>query len=80
MYRTVIFVNGCFWHRHGCKNSVMPATRVEFWEDKFRNTERRDREVRAQLRRDGWTVVTIWECGVRDDPSSALKRILRSLK
>lgn len=65
-YRTVIFVHGCFWHRHeDCKNASTPATRREFWEQKFSRNVERDREVQAALLADGWNVYVIWECEVR---------------
>ncbi|MDC0936967.1 very short patch repair endonuclease [Pirellulales bacterium] len=60
---TVILVHGCFWHRHRCAaGRSMPATRVEYWVPKFERTERRDRANVAKLRRDGWRVLTVWEC------------------
>ena len=62
-YRTVIFVHGCFWHRHpGCKNTRMPKSNIEFWETKFsRNIENDARHVR-ELESLGWRVIVIWEC------------------
>jgi len=62
-YRTVIFVNGCFWHRHnGCPEASVPKTRAAFWEAKFRNTVERDRQNTKKLEALGWRVVTVWEC------------------
>jgi DNA mismatch endonuclease (patch repair protein) len=63
----VIFVHGCFWHRHrGCALARMPKSRLEFWVPKLEgNAERDARDVRA-LRRLGWGVMTIWECQLRD--------------
>ena len=63
----VIFVHGCFWHRHrGCALARMPKSRLEFWVPKPEgNAERDARDVRA-LRRLGWSVMTIWECQLRD--------------
>ena len=64
-HRVVVFVHGCFWHRHGCRHSTTPATRVRFWKEKFeRNVARDARNARA-LRRLGWRVLTIWECRLR---------------
>lgn len=65
-YRKVIFVHGCFWHRHNCsKGRPVPATNTEFWERKF--TENKDRDVMAikTLEQDGWGVLVIWECEAR---------------
>lgn len=65
-YTTVIFVHGCFWHRHeGCRFTTVPATRPEFWQAKFAANTRRDREVRESLAKGGWRVATIWECSLR---------------
>ena len=69
-YRTVIFVHGCFWHRHeGCSNATMPKTRTDFWTEKFRRTVERDQEKQAQLERAGWRVLTVWECELKSNPS-----------
>lgn len=62
-HQAVIFVHGCYWHRHSCSNGkVVPKTRTEFWLHKFEQNKRRDRHAADRLRRDGWRVVTIWEC------------------
>ncbi len=62
----VIFVHGCFWHRHRCKNGqTMPKTRVAFWESKFEANVRRDAKVRRELRCEGWRVLVVWECETR---------------
>ncbi|MCY1222708.1 Very short patch repair protein [compost metagenome] len=65
--RKVIFVHGCFWHRHpGCAAARVPKARQEFWLAKLQgNSERDSRNVRA-LRRQGWGVMTIWECELKD--------------
>lgn len=61
----VIFVHGCFWHRHHCANGrSTPASRPDFWQAKFARTRQRDRSNRARLRRLGWSVMTIWECQI----------------
>lgn len=65
-YKTVIFVHGCFWHRHpGCKYATTPKTNPEFWDAKFAGTVERDKRKAAELQRLGWTVITLWECEVR---------------
>ena len=65
-YNAAVFVNGCFWHRHiGCKYAYMPKSRVEFWENKFKNNMERDRVVRHQLLEDGVRMLVIWECTVK---------------
>ena len=57
-----LFVNGCFWHWHGCKRSRMPATNREYWERKIGRNVERDRVNAAALERLGWGVRVIWEC------------------
>jgi DNA mismatch endonuclease, patch repair protein len=62
-HRGVIFVHGCFWHRHpGCRRTTSPKTRREFWQAKFDANIERDRRAYATLEADGWRVVVIWEC------------------
>lgn len=62
-YRTVIFVHGCFWHRHeGCPKATTPATRPDFWKAKFRRNVERDQENREAVRRLGWRPLVVWEC------------------
>jgi DNA mismatch endonuclease, patch repair protein len=79
-YRTVIFVNGCFWHRHpGCSKSYMPSSRIEFWTAKFEATIVRDIKKSAELRKRGWNVLTVWECELQQSPSSVLDRITTSV-
>jgi len=66
-YKTVIFVNGCFWHRHlNCKYAYIPKTREEFWAAKFQDNVTRDEEVKKQLSNLGWKAITIWECETKD--------------
>lgn len=64
-WRVVIFVHGCFWHKHGCSLSKMPTSNVAFWEEKLAGNQRRDRLVKQQLVETGWRVATIWECATR---------------
>jgi DNA mismatch endonuclease (patch repair protein) len=64
--KKVLFVHGCFWHRHRCKyGRVIPATRRQFWVDKLLKNAERDRRVRRQLRTLGWKSITIWECQLK---------------
>lgn len=65
-WRTVIFVNGCFWHRHeGCKVATMPKSNVEFWQAKFERNVIRDKMEHESLVEDGWHVIVLWECEVK---------------
>ena len=62
----VVFVHGCFWHRHeGCRYATTPITRAEFWHAKFEANVARDSAVRRELLEVGWRVATIWECALR---------------
>jgi DNA mismatch endonuclease (patch repair protein) len=77
--RKIIFVHGCFWHRHGaCKNTRWPKTRLEFWQPKLEANHARDIEVRRALRKLGWKILTIWECQLKNLPKTA-ERINRFL-
>lgn len=80
-YRTVIFVHGCFWHRHRqCKYAYTPKSRQEFWQSKFDANVRRDQRVRRKLVALGWHVIVVWECQIKaaDALASSLDRNLRS--
>ena len=75
-YKTVIFVHGCFWHRHeGCPGATTPKTRTEFWNAKFRGTVERDRRKKAELERIGWKVLTVWECELKSDSKVVLNML-----
>lgn len=72
--RTVIFVHGCFWHRHpGCRYAYTPRTRKSFWNAKFAANRARDRRHVRELRSLGWRVVTVWECDVAASDRLALR-------
>lgn len=65
-YKTVIFLHGCFWHKHeGCKYAYTPKTNTEFWIDKISSNVERDQFVLQNLIALGWNVLTVWECEVR---------------
>src|SRR3954470_17555816 len=66
-WNTVIFVHGCFWHRHdGCRFAYTPKSRIAFWRAKFAANVARDRRSRDELTGLGWRVITIWECETTD--------------
>lgn len=67
-YRTVVFVNGCFWHGHqGCKDYVVPKTNTSFWEEKVKRNRERDERVWRSLLAKGWEVIIVWECELAKD-------------
>lgn len=77
-HNAVVFVHGCFWHRHaGCKFAYTPRSNIAFWKQKFRENVERDRRTAARLRRLGWRVFVMWECSLSDSRLEALiRRIL----
>ncbi len=67
-FRSLIFVNGCFWHRHrGCSKATTPRTNQSFWMDKFERNKRRDRRNYEILRKAGWKVLLVWECELKNE-------------
>ncbi len=77
--KKVIFVNGCFWHGHkGCNKARIPKTRVAYWEKKIQNNIKRDERVKRELKRQGWSYLTIWQCQLKDK-NTTLKRIKKYL-
>ncbi len=79
-YKTVIFVHGCFWHRHkNCKYSYNPKSRKEFWREKFEGNVERDKRNRKKLSSLDWKAVVLWECQITDN--AKLQQLIRkSLK
>ena len=64
-YRTVIFVNGCFWHKHDCPRFVWPSSNREYWEPKILGNVARDKRNGELLREAGWKVIIVWECELK---------------
>lgn len=65
--RKIIFVHGCFWHRHqGCQYAAVPKTRPEFWQEKFRQNVERDKKAIDELNAGDWDVLIVWECEVKN--------------
>lgn len=78
-YRTVIFVHGCFWHRHkGCPDSTTPKTRTAFWRNKFKENTERDKRTISALRDIGWNVIVVWECEIQRS-EILLKRLKKDI-
>lgn len=73
-YKTIIFINGCFWHGHeNCPYSRLPKTRAEWWRIKISNNIKRDQEKHSQLHKLGWNIMTIWSCQLK--PSNRKKTL-----
>ena len=64
-YKTVIFVNGCFWHKHDCPRFVWPSSNKEYWEPKIRRNVERDKINIELLQKEGWRVLVVWECELK---------------
>lgn len=80
-YKTVIFVHGCFWHRHeGCKDATIPKTRTEFWLDKFEKNFKNDIQNQEKLEKLGWNVIVIWECEIEKDFIGTMENVEKSIK
>ena len=76
--RAVVFVHGCFWHRHGCRKTYVPKSRQRFWRNKFAQNQARDERNRTLLLRDGWRVFVAWECEI-DSDETLLPRLVAFL-
>lgn len=76
-HHAVIFVHGCFWHRHkNCPDATVPKTRTDFWIQKFAGNVERDKRTQKALRRFGWNIIIVWECetGRQDRLANRLRR------
>lgn len=79
-YKTVIFVHGCFWHKHDCKRgNRIPSNRREYWEKKLNNNAMRDERHQQILRTLGWDVIVIWECELKKQ-SPKIQNVIHHLK
>lgn len=81
-YKTVVFVNGCFWHKHdGCKYFVWPKNNAKFWREKISANSSRDQENYKKLQDSGWRVLIIWECELKKDKRLAyLERLCENIR
>lgn len=80
-YRVVVFVNGCFWHRHpDCKYAYIPKSRIEFWQGKFERNVQNDESHRKKLAEAGWRVITIWECEIKKHFEETMKNLISQIK
>ncbi len=78
-YRTVIFVNGCFWHHHDCRYFVWPKSNADFWKEKIDRNVSRDREENAKLQEMGWKVLVVWECELKHFKEQTLNQLVRTI-
>ncbi len=79
-YKTVVFVNGCFWHKHECKRFVFPSSSTDYWIPKILNNVERDERNYQLLAADGWSVLTVWECELKKKSSEErLDRLVKEI-
>ena len=80
-YRTIIFVNGCFWHMHGCSRSRLPRSNEEYWKPKIERNIKRDAENKQKLEVAGWNVIIVWECELKKRTSEErLSRLCNEIR
>lgn len=77
--KVAVFVDGCFWHGHDCRN-LSPKTNAQAWRDKVSKNRTRDQKANRLLRQSGWKVIRIWECRLQKAPDQCLSRIKRKLR
>ncbi|GAB2027977.1 very short patch repair endonuclease [Lactovum odontotermitis] len=66
-YKTVIFVNGCFWHHHDCNEGTIPKSNTEYWNEKFNKNHERDLKNYQDIKKMGWSIIVVWECELKKD-------------
>ena len=79
-YKTVIFVNGCFWHKHDCKWFKWPRTNADFWKEKITKNVERDARNAELLKEAGWKVLTVWECELKENKEETLNNLTSLIK
>ena len=81
-YKTIIFVNGCFWHGHNCKKGKLPSSNTDFWKEKISNNKSRDTKNSDLLVKLGWKVIIIWQCEISkiDNRTKILNKLLEDIK
>ena len=80
-YKTVIFVHGCFWHRHeGCKYATNPKTKEEYWTAKFARNIENDKKHKEELEAMGWKVIVLWECELKKNFEDVMKQTILEIR
>lgn len=74
-YHAVLFVHGCFWHRHTCKLFRWPQSNKDFWRKKLTDNSKRDKEQIQKLTESGWRVITIWECAIKGKKEQEIRKL-----
>lgn len=78
-YRTVIFIHGCYWHRHTCKEFHIPKTNTQFWEEKFQRNVANDQRHYSELEQLGWRIIVVWECEIEKSFEDTISKIEAAL-
>lgn len=81
-YKTVIFINGCFWHMHDCPKFVMPKSKQEYWKPKLEKNRERDLKNYSLLKSSGWKVIVIWECELttKEKRAARMQKLIEEIK
>ena len=81
-YKTIIFIHGCFWHGHDCKRGALPETNQEFWQEKIEKNFERDIHNISELRKNGWSVIIIWQCEIKNKEAKniRLRKLIEEIK
>ena len=72
-HNAIIFVHGCFWHLHTCRDGTIPKSRTEYWTEKLMKNKQRDRRHLKELRGQGWKVLRLWECEIEKNPENTMR-------
>ena len=79
-YKTAIFVNGCFWHRHDCKWFRWPKSNADFWKNKIESNVERDNRNYNLLKEEGWNVIVVWECQLKKQFNQTMRELIMEIK
>ncbi|MDD7679197.1 MAG: DNA mismatch endonuclease Vsr [Stecheria intestinalis] len=80
-YHTIIFVHGCFWHRHeGCKQATTPKSRTDFWLEKFQKNVQNDAKHIQELKNMGWKVIVLWECELEKQFEETMRNVIAEIR
>ena len=80
-YHTIIFVHGCFWHRHeGCKQATTPKSRTDFWLEKFQKNVQNDAKHIQELKNMGWKVIVLWECELEKQFEETMRNLIGEIR
>lgn len=77
--KVAVFVHGCFWHQHGCKDTYRPKSNTDFWNTKLDKNIERDKVVKSTLESEGWKIIYAWECEVNNNLTNLTEKIIKEL-